>query len=117
MSRQLFSLQLPKYLKAPFQLSFLISSANALFLLISFFRLQPVVPIFYSLATANDFLAEKQWLILFPVLSFSITIGHLFLIRMLYRHEKIIPILFAWCTIAIQVILLFELMRIVFIIS
>ena len=117
MSRHTFSLNLPKFLKAPFQLSLLMSSASALILLIAFFRLQPTVPIFYSLATSADYLADKKWLILFPAFSFLMTIGHLFLIRLLYKHEKIIPILFAWCTIALQLILLMELIRIILIVS
>ncbi len=117
MARQFTSLAVPKYLKAPFQLLFLISSSNALFLLISFFKLQPVVPIFYSLADSSDYLVDKRWLILFPFVSFLITISHLFLIKLLYKHQKIIPILFAWCTVVVEILLFLELIRITLIIS
>ncbi len=117
MTPKTFSLQVPRYLKAPFQLSFLFSSGIALFLLIAYFRLQPTVPMYYSLAEPTDYLVDKQWLILFPVISFAITIGHAFLIKILFHHEKIIPMLFAWCTLAIQILLTLELVRIVYIIS
>lgn len=117
MTRTSFSLSIPPYLKAPFQLSFLISSGISLFLLIAFFRLQPIVPFFYSLAEPGDYLVDKKFLVIFPIFSFLITIGHVFLIKMLYHHEKIIPTLFAWSTVAIQIILLLELVRIVYIIS
>lgn len=117
MTRKTFSLNISQYLKAPFQLSFLISSGISLFLLIAYFRLQPTVPLFYSLAEPNDFLVDKSYLIIFPIFSFLITIGHIFIIKALYHHEKIIPTLFAWCTVTIQVLLLLELIRIVYIIS
>jgi len=117
MTPKSFSVQVPKYLKAPFQLSFLFSSGMSLFLLISYFRLQPTVPLYYSLAEPTDYLVDKQWLILFPLISFLITIGHALLIKSLFHHEKIIPQLFAWCTVAIQILLTLELVRIVYIIS
>jgi len=76
-----------------------------------------MVPLFYSVSDPNDYLADKRWLILFAILSFMVTIGHAFLIRILFHHEKIIPILFACCTVAIQILLALELIRIIYIIT
>jgi len=117
MTQKFLSVQVPSHLKTPFQVCFLVSSGLTLFLLVSYLRLQPTVPLFYSLADPSDYLVDKQWLILFPVISFAITFGHSILIKTLYHHEKIIPNLFAWSTVAIQVLLTLELVRIVIIIS
>lgn len=117
MPKRFFTIDTPNFLQVPFQLSFLLSSVTALFLLVFFFRIQPIVPIFYSLADPADFLASKIWLLIFPVLAFTISFGHLFLIKMLYQHQKIIPTLFAWSTVAVQVLILLELLRIIYIIS
>jgi hypothetical protein len=108
---------LPAYLKVPFRISFLLSSAITLTVLIFYFSIQPVIPLFYSLAEPTSYLAPREWLFLFPVFSFSLAILHMILIRVLYHHEKIIPILFAWATIVIQILTCLVLFRILFIIS
>jgi hypothetical protein len=110
------SFQIPTFLRPQFQVSFLISSLFALILLIVYFSLQPVVPLFYSLAQPNDYLVPKIWLVCFPLLSFAITFAHLFLIRLLFTHERIIPQLFAWSTVVMQVLLAIAFVRILLII-
>jgi hypothetical protein len=107
------SFHLPANLKSPFRLSFLASCILALAFLILYFRLPPVVPLFYSLAEPNDYLAPKEWLGVIPALSFLITFFHLILIRMLYHHEKIIPTMFAWATVIIQFLFLLAFVRII----
>jgi hypothetical protein len=111
-----FTLNLPRYLRTPFQISLLISSLITFVLLVLFFSLQPVVPLFYSLAQPNDYLVSKAWLIVFPVLSFAISFGHLFFIRFLFEHQRIIPKLFAWLTVVVQVLLALSFFRIIVII-
>jgi hypothetical protein len=110
-----FLFRLPRYLRTPFLLSVLLSCLFSLVLLSSYFYLQPVVPLFYSLAQPNDYLVSKIWLATFPLLSFAITFGHIFLIRFLFEHQRIIPLLFAWFTVAVQLLFALAFFRIILI--
>ena len=103
-------------LKKPFLLSLLISFILSLGVLVLFFSMQPQVPLFYSLAQPEDFLADKIWLVLFPAFSIFMTVVHFFVIRFLDHHERIVPILFAWATVVVQVIFAIAFIRIIFII-
>lgn len=98
-------------------LSSFITGVLMLLALTSFFRLQPEIPIFYSLAQKHDFLAPKLWVFIFPCLSLVITITHFFLLSILKSLEKIVIQLFAWATVIIQSLLALSLIRIIFIIS
>lgn len=113
----LFQLRLPLYLKTPVLISFLISSILALLFLVNYFLLQPVVPLFYSLAQPSDYLVPKVWLVVFPIISFAITLSHLALLKTIRMYEKIIQQLYIWVTVAIQCLLLLALVRIISIVS
>jgi hypothetical protein len=108
---------LPSYLKTPFLISFLLSSVLSLSFLVLYFTIQPIVPLFYSLAEPQDFLAPKEFLVLFPLMSFTITFLHLYLIRFLKTYEKIIQQLFSWITVLIQILFALAFFRIITIIS
>jgi hypothetical protein len=110
-----FSFRLPKYLRTPFLISVLLSCLFSLVLLSTYFYLQPLVPLFYSLAQPNDYLVPKIWLATFPILSFVITLGHIFLIRYLFEHQRIIPLLFAWFTVVVQLLFALAFFRIILI--
>jgi uncharacterized membrane protein len=83
--------------------------------LIFYPRLQPEIPLFYSLADANDQLVNKQWLFLLPSLSLAINIIHLILIRVLKKLDDLILALFAWSTVILEVVLLLIVLRIIYI--
>jgi hypothetical protein len=119
LQKQVFSLlrvRLPRHLKTPVLISFLISSIIALLVLVLYFSLQPVVPLFYSLAQPADYLVPKMWLIVFPIISFAITLVHLASLNSLRMYETIIQKLYIWMTVAIQCLLLLALVRILWII-
>lgn len=96
-------------------ISLLLSFILSLTVLVLFTSLQPQVPMFYSLAEPQDFLVSKFWLILFPVISFFLTIFHFFAIRFFGEHERVVPTLFAWGTVVCQVIFAIAFFRIIFI--
>lgn len=110
-------LQLPRYVKTPALICLLVSSIITLLVLVNFFTLQPVVPLFYSLAQPQDYLTPKIWLTVFPLTSFLITFIHLALLKSIQNYEKIIQQLYVWLTVVIQLLLLLALIRILTIIS
>jgi hypothetical protein len=111
------TIKIPKLIKTPFLISSFVTGVLFLLALTSFFRLQPEIPVFYSLAQKNDFLASKVWVFVFPCLSLTITAAHFLIISILKGVEKIIIQLFAWATVIIQSLLALSLIRIIFIIS
>ncbi len=110
-------LKVPKYIRIPFLLSILLSSTITLMVLAMYFRLQPQVPIFYSLANPSEYLADKQWIMLFPLLSFSTLFIHIFVLSSLKLYEKIINQMFVWTTVVIQSLFFLAVVRILIIIS
>ena len=108
--------RLPKYLKIPFLISFLSSLVISLSFLVLYFGLQPQVPLFYSLPEPANYLVNKQWLIIFPIFSFLVTLGHFYYLRTTHTHEKVIREVAAWSTVVIQLLIALAYFRIIFII-
>ena len=109
--------RIPQYLKTPFLLSFLITTVMLLSTLIFFFRVQPQVPIFYSLARSSQHLAPKHWLFLFPALSLAISFSHFIIVKIIKHADQLLMQLFAWTTFGIQLVLGLALLRIIVIIT
>jgi len=116
MARLLF-FSLTKSLNRPMMLSLLISCSLSLLALTSYFNIQPVVPLFYSLARPSQYLINKEWLFFFPVFSFFITFTHLFIIKFLINFEQVVLKIFAWVTIALQIILSLAMIRIIWLVT
>lgn len=110
------SFRLPSYLRGFFVASLLISLGITLLVTVSYFRLQPVIPIFYSLGEPSDYIADKNWIFVFPALSFTITIGHLLLLPLLRQYHRVLNQLFGWVTLVLQSICLVAAVRILVII-
>lgn len=108
---------IPKIVKTPFLIIYLSTLISALLTLVFYFGTQPVVPIFYSLAEPAQHLTPKEWIFLFPVFSFVISLLHSILIKLIIKSEKLLIILFAWITVIVQIVLLLALVRIIYIIS
>lgn len=114
---QLFRIPFSNALRTPVLLTFLLTCVTILLVLIYYFSLQPVVPLFYSLAQPDDFLVNKIWLIIFPIMSTLILLIHLAMLNSLAQYEKTIQQLYIWVTMAIQFLLLLALIRILWIIT
>ncbi len=110
------SFRLPKYLRTYFILSLLSSCALTLVVTIAYFRLQPVIPIFYSLGEPTDYVADKVWLFFFPAFSFTITILHLVILPTLRSYNRVMNQLFGWVTLTLQALCIVAAIRIIFII-
>lgn len=104
-------------LKSAMFLTIALTGAIIIALVFSFFSAQPQVPMFYSLAQANQQLASKVWLFLFGGISISITVVHLSLILSFRQLDLFLLRLFIWTTVLIQTLLLMALLRIIFVIA
>ncbi|HEX7017499.1 MAG TPA: hypothetical protein VF209_01150, partial [Patescibacteria group bacterium] len=71
----------------------------------------------YTMAQAETQLIRKEWLFLFPILSFLMTAGHMAILAKLLDHEKVLVTLFTWSTLVVQILLLMAFFRILVIIS
>jgi hypothetical protein len=84
---------------------------------IFFFRIQPQVPLFYSLARTSQHLTSKNWLFLLPALSLLISFSHLIIAKIIRHNDQLLMKLFAWTTVGTQLILGLALFRILIIIT
>lgn len=108
---------LPKFVKAPFLLVYLLTLLSALVTLVFYFRAQPEIPIFYSLAEPAQHLAPKQWLLLFPALSFVSTLIHVAVTKSIAHTDRLLVVLFSWASVIVQAVLVLALLRVIYIIS
>lgn len=110
------SFRLPKYLRTYFSISLVASLLLTLVVTIAYFRLQPVVPIFYSLGEPSEYVADKAWLFFFPAFSFTVTILHLLILPTLRSYHRVMNQLFGWVTLMMQALCIVAAVRIIFII-
>ena len=87
-----------------------------LFALVAYFRLQPEIPLFYSLALPEQQLARKEWIFLFPLLSFAISTGHLFITHWCREYSPMLLKLLGWVTLSLQIVLAISMIRILIIV-
>lgn len=107
----------PYFIRTPFLLCYLLTLSSYLLVLVFYFRLQPVVPLFYSLAQDSQQLAHKNWIFLFPAMLTGITLGHLSLAHAFRTYDRLLLQLFSWTTLAVEVILMAAIIRIIAIVS
>ena len=105
----------PDVVKRPLFLSFIITLVIILTAGGYYLFAQPVLPIFYTLARPAQTLAGKEWLFIFPSISFAMSILHVLLVHWLRSLEPILLILFTRTGLLLQIILLAALLRIIFI--
>ena len=110
-------IQPPSWVKTPFRLSYLFTLAMTLAVLVLYFRIQPQIPLFYSLAQPAQQLAPKEWLWLFPVISVLITAIHLGVVQTYKNYNVLLIQLLSWTTVMIQLLLGLALLRITMIVS
>lgn len=111
------ALQIPRIVRTPFLIASLISASLTLTALTLFFRLPPQIPLFYSMARPEQYLANREWIFVFPCFSFLVTIGHMVLARIVWKLDEFLLQMFAWITVLVQVLLALAMIRIIMIIS
>lgn len=97
--------------------NWIFSFVLTVFVVFVLFRLQPEVPLFYSLLEPEQQLASKYMLLLIPAISVSINLLHSTLLYFFSYLDELIRSIFIWSTTVMQVLLSLALLRIIFIIS
>ncbi|MCC6711659.1 MAG: hypothetical protein IT416_04905 [Candidatus Pacebacteria bacterium] len=100
-------------LKVAFLLCFLITITAG----ISFPFIQPVIPLFYSLAQADKQLVPKIWIFFFPAFAWIVLITNLLLIKFFQQVESNMQKTFAWTTVGIITITGILIIRLITIIT
>lgn len=111
-----FGTSLPKHTLTPFRLSLLIGCVLIGIAGIGYWKLQPEIPIFYSLAQSSQQLAPKYWIFLFPFLSFLTTLTNFTLIKRNSDLETVLVAVISWTTVAWQFLLMLTCVRLLAII-
>lgn len=75
--------------------------------------LQPVIPIFYTLAQPEKQLAPKIWLFLFPILAWLITLVHFSFLKAMKELDGGMQKIFCWTTVGIVGIVGLLLVRVI----
>ncbi len=110
-------LNTPRFVRNPFLISYLCTFSLSLLVLVMYFKIQPQVPLFYSLARPAEQLASKEWLFVIPAISGAISFIHLILLNSYLEYDRMILKLFSWSTVALQLVISLGLLRILYIIS
>lgn len=111
-----FHLVISSALRKLFLLAFLLNLSMGLLALVMYFRVQPVIPIFYTLALPSQQLAAKEWIFLFPALAFGFTSLHLVIAHIFREYSSLLLTLFGWVTVGLNLILGLSMVRIIWII-
>jgi len=106
---------IPKVIKKPIFIAWAIALVISLTSIIYYFISQPQLPLFYSLAGKSDQLAQKEFIFLFPLISFVMNFSHLLVIKILKNYSSLMLKLFAFTTTILQGLFLLSLLRIVII--
>ncbi len=107
--------RLSPQLKSPLFLCFALTGGAFIIFVLSYFSLQPQIPLFYSLPLASQQLSHKIWLLVIPLLSLAITMLHTLFIFSFRKIDQFLLRLFTWSTTIILALLLLALIRIIFV--
>lgn len=111
-SRIQWKWNIPKELKTPLGVIYLITLISALTSLSTYFRLQPVIPLFYTLPTPAQQLVAKEWIFIFPGVLLSISFLHSVISYKIQKEHALLLQLFAWTTVGIVFAFLISQIRI-----
>lgn len=109
--------QLPLEARVPFRLSLLITIFMFGAGLFIYPKLQPVIPLFYSLSQPQQQLTNKEWIFLLPGLALMIIGVHYFLTQAFSKTQPLLIKLFSWTTLFIEILILMAFLRIILIVT
>lgn len=96
----------------PFILAFAAAALILIETVFSYGKLQPVIPMFYSLTNTEDQLVSKQFVFIFPILAILILFIHIPLQSYLQKHDMFDSVVFSWSTTIVEILLVIAYTRI-----
>ncbi len=106
---------LPKQTRIPYKISVGIGLWLTVLAGVFYFKLQPEIPLFYSLSQPAQQLAAKQWIFLLPILSILVTFTNFSLVKKNADLESVLITVISWVTVTWQIILSLIFIRIILI--
>jgi len=116
-SRIRWKWNVPKELKTPLGSVYLITLVSTLLSLSSYFRLQPIIPLFYTLPQLEQQLMPKEWIFLVPALLLSISVLHTYIAYRLQKEHTLLLQLFAWTSVGIVLTFLLSQIRVLLLVT
>lgn len=113
----LAAIKISDKLKAPFLISILVTFVTSFISVTVLFTIQPVIPLLYSLAQPEQQLVNKQWILIFPIVSFIINFFHLIIANLMKNFRQVLLQIFVWSTVLLQFLLLLAMIRIIIILT
>lgn len=99
--------------KLPLTACYVITLTISLLALTYYWRIQPIIPMFYTLALPERQLVAKEWIFFFPALAIFMSITHTTIISRTRENNLLIVQLFAWLTVVFLLLLAIALIRII----
>lgn len=106
----------PKYILSVIYACLVINLLVLLIVAITYPFVQPVIPLFYSLADPRKHLVAKSWLFLLPAISFLINFTHIQSLKLINNSHEFVIKLFAYSGLVLQIILLMIALRNIFVV-
>ena len=95
----------PSYILPVIKTNLIINGIILMIVTLVYFFIQPVVPLFFSLAQPTHHLVSKEWLFLLPGLSVLINLTQLQSLRLIDNSQEFVVKLFTYSALVLQVIL------------
>lgn len=111
------SIEIPQKFKIPILISILVTFITSFSAATFYFTIQPIIPLMYTLALPEQQLVNKEWIIIFPALSFTFNFFNLISLNMMKKYKKVLLQIFSWTTVLLQLLLLIAMIRIIIIIN
>ncbi|MBT4123805.1 MAG: hypothetical protein HN981_03520 [Candidatus Pacebacteria bacterium] len=108
---------IPKYVRYPLKIAFILCILLTITAGVSFPFLQPIIPIFYSLSQPEKQLVGKAWIFFFPVFAWITLLIHTLILQFFTQIESNVQKIFAWTTIGTVTIDAILLIRIIMVIT
>lgn len=99
----------------PLRYSTTLTAVITLISFVALFIVQPEIPLFYSLPTAQV-LVPKMWILLFPLLALIISVSHIAFTWISREFQTMVLRLYAWTTVLLLMLLLVTLIRLLWLV-
>lgn len=103
--------QLPKQIKRHMLVGLLLTAVISFCSIYLYSTSQPELPLFYSLALAEDQVVKNEWIFVLPVIAIILFLGHLILLNVLSKLDEEMMKLFTWITIFLLSLIVFIFVR------
>lgn len=103
--------QLPKQIKRHMLVGLLLTAVISFCSIYLYSTSQPELPLFYSLALAEDQVVQNEWIFVLPVIAIILFLGHLILLNVLSKLDEEMMKLFTWITIFLLSLIVFIFVR------